>query len=162
MLLRALYSRSSFLVRQHRVEDAKLVLREMLAIVSTAEYSNPRKTAAARYSLVSLLTEPGEAEEALELLFAISELLSDHPHLQYPPRRGVEYYTGRALLMLGRHEEAERRLNQAMELQVAELGSEHTVVAATRSSASVAATSSLLMVTKIVLASSNCSSLALS
>jgi tetratricopeptide (TPR) repeat protein len=132
LLLRALYARSSFLVRQRRVEDAKSVLREMLVIVSNQAYSDARKAASVRFSLVSLLTEPAEAEEALELLVEITEILSDNPHLQYPPRRGVEYYAGRALLMLGRYEEAARRLDRALELQVEELGPEHSVVASTR------------------------------
>jgi len=131
LLLRALYARSSFFVRQHRVEDAKFVLREMLAIVTNMAEPDPRKAASVRFSLVSLLTEPGEAEEALELLLEVSRILSENQRLRYPPRRSVEYYSGRALLMLGRNEEAGPRLDQAMELQEAEFGSEHWSVAST-------------------------------
>ena len=71
------------------------------------------------------------AVPALELLSEISDVLSSNQHLRYPKRRGIDYYTGRALLMLGRNEEAGQRLDQALEAQVSELGTEHLAIANT-------------------------------
>ena len=131
LLSRALYAHSSFFVRQRRAEEAKSVLRELLVVVAPVAEADPRKVASVSFSLASLLTEPGEAEEALELLSKISDVLSNNQELRYPPRAGVDYYTGRALLMLGRNEEAGDRLDQALTAHESELGTEHLAVGTT-------------------------------
>jgi tetratricopeptide (TPR) repeat protein len=67
-LMRALYSRSHFFVRWNRDEDAKAVLREMVSAYPVVAGSNLPRALALRFSLVSLLTRPEEAQEALEHL----------------------------------------------------------------------------------------------
>jgi len=131
LLMRTLYARSSFFVRQNRMEDAKSDLRELVATYPAVAGPDLHKAVSARFTLASALTEPGEAKEALDLLLVISDALSSNPNLGYPKRRGVDHYRGRALLMLGRNEEAEHRLNEAMAAQESEFGPEHFSTAST-------------------------------
>ncbi|MBD3868597.1 MAG: serine/threonine protein kinase [Acidobacteria bacterium] len=128
VFIKGLYGYGSLLVRIGRFNQARAIHRELVAVLPI-DTGDARRAAGIRYSLVSLLVGPGDAEEALRLIDEIETALSDRPELQYPPKAGVAFYAGRALMELNRDQEARTRLEAALETQLAETGEDHRRVA---------------------------------
>gem|GEM_PF-6707774 len=124
----ALYSHSSLLVRLGRINEAIAGHRELVTLLPL-DRGDTRRAAGVRYSLVSLLVEPDQAEEVLTLIEEIETVLAERPELTYPPRAGVLFYKARALMLLGRDAEAIPLLEESIELQTAATGESNFRVA---------------------------------